>query len=195
MLGTNGAKLGPTGTPTTATDYRTNLKAIVDAILTQHPDAIVFLQQPIFYSPNTSKKDADYESPSPAILKSYFPEISGLVAGYAASHPNQVFAGDTRRTITSSRTTKPTWPPNMASMARSISIPTPRVPRASENSGPTRWPHISVISRACRYAPIHAITARGNKESDQEYVPNSIPSPKFEQIRIVQTTYRKFCRT
>jgi lysophospholipase L1-like esterase len=96
MLGTNdSAKLG-TNAATTPADYKTNLKSIVDAILALHPDATVFLERPIFYSPNTKKKDADYESPGPDLLKSYFPQITSLVADYAASHPNQVFEGDTK---------------------------------------------------------------------------------------------------
>jgi alpha-beta hydrolase superfamily lysophospholipase len=46
MLGTNdSAKLGKAGTFSTADDYRANLKAIVDTILTQHPDAKIFLQR------------------------------------------------------------------------------------------------------------------------------------------------------
>lgn len=57
MLGTNdSANSGPAGCPTAAADYRANLKAVVDELLTQYPSAKVFLNCPIFYSPNTVKK-------------------------------------------------------------------------------------------------------------------------------------------
>jgi lysophospholipase L1-like esterase len=98
MLGTNdSANSGPGGAPASAADYRANLKAIVDEILGLHPGATVFIQRPIFYSPNTIKKGADYGGAAASDrLKSYFPEIPALVADYAAAHPNQVFEGDTK---------------------------------------------------------------------------------------------------
>lgn len=98
MLGTNdSANSGPGGSPASPADYRANLESIVDEILGLHPGAIVLIQRPIWYSPNTIKKGADYGGAAASNrLKSYFPEIPALVADYAASHPNQVFEGDTR---------------------------------------------------------------------------------------------------
>ena len=97
MLGTNdSANHGPLGSPTSAADYRKNLKAIVDEILAKYPDSVIFLQRPIFYSPNTHNS-SDYEgAPAADRLKSYFPQISGLAADYAKSNPRHVFEGDTK---------------------------------------------------------------------------------------------------
>ena len=95
MLGTNdSANKGPTGSPVSADDYGKNLGKIIDKLLTEFPDGKFVINHPIWYSPNTHNS-ADYTGNSAANrLKSYFPAIDTLVAGYATSHPHHVFLGD-----------------------------------------------------------------------------------------------------
>jgi hypothetical protein len=95
-LGTNDSAItGPNGSPVSPQHYRENLKLISDSLLKEFPGCIIVIEKPIWYSTNTYN-GAMYLAEGLNRLQSYFPEIEGLVADYAASHPNQVFLGDTR---------------------------------------------------------------------------------------------------
>jgi lysophospholipase L1-like esterase len=79
-LGTNDSAIsGPKGAPVSKEGYRKNLKAIIDELFRQFPDAKVILQKPIWYSTNTYN---------------YFPELKSLVKSYSANNKTQVFLGD-----------------------------------------------------------------------------------------------------
>ncbi|MDD2305202.1 MAG: GDSL-type esterase/lipase family protein [Prolixibacteraceae bacterium] len=93
-LGTNDSAIsGPQGAPVSKEDYRKNMKAIIDELLRQFPDAKVVLQQPIWYSTNTYNR-SKYLAEGLARLQSYFPELESLVKSYSATNKNQVFMGD-----------------------------------------------------------------------------------------------------
>ena len=93
-LGTNDSAIsGPQGAPVSKEDYRKNMKAIIDELLRQFPDAKVVLQQPIWYSTNTYNR-SKYLAEGLARLQSYFPELEALVKSYSATNKNQVFMGD-----------------------------------------------------------------------------------------------------
>jgi len=95
-LGTNDSAVkGTNGAPVSKEDYKKNMKVIIDALLVKFPHAKVVIQQPIWYSPNT-QNGATYLAEGLARLQLYFPEINSLVAGYSATHKNQVFMGDTK---------------------------------------------------------------------------------------------------
>jgi lysophospholipase L1-like esterase len=96
MLGTNdSANHGPTGAPLPADGYAKNVRAIIDKLLGEFPDAKFVLHHPIWYSPNTHN-GADYQGNAAADrLKSYFGAIDAVVADEASSHPGHVFLGDT----------------------------------------------------------------------------------------------------
>jgi lysophospholipase L1-like esterase len=93
-LGTNdSAEKGPNGSPVKPEAYRNNLESIAGKLLTDFPDCKIFLQQPIWYSPNTYNSSR-YMSEGLARLKSYFPELQSLVKKYSESTPGHVFTGD-----------------------------------------------------------------------------------------------------
>jgi hypothetical protein len=93
MLGTNdSACKGPNGAPMPPLTYRGNLKAITDRLLAAYPRAKVVLQYPVWYSTNTYNRSC-YLAEGQARLRSYWPEIASLAAGYGLSHPGQVFEG------------------------------------------------------------------------------------------------------
>lgn len=95
MLGTNdSACKGPNGAPVNAPQYRTNMKVIIDELLSSYPQCKVALHRPIWYSPNTYN-GAIYLKEGLERLKSYLPELEILVGQYAQSHPHRVFMGDT----------------------------------------------------------------------------------------------------
>ena len=73
--------------------YQQNLKAIADSLLKEFPGCIIIFQHPIWYSPNTYN-GAKYLQEGLSRLQTYIPKIDELVAGYAATHPKQVFIGD-----------------------------------------------------------------------------------------------------
>ncbi len=93
-LGTNDSAIqGPLGAPVSKEAYGKNMKAIVDELLQQFPDAKIVLQQPIWYSPNTYN-GAKYLAEGLARLESYVPELKSLVKSYAEMNKNHVFMGD-----------------------------------------------------------------------------------------------------
>lgn len=93
-LGTNdSACSGPLGSPVVPTQYYTNLKVIIDELLTSYPKSIVVLQYPLWYSPNTYN-GAMYLNAGLQRLESYFPYITKLIDAYGKTHPNRVFPGN-----------------------------------------------------------------------------------------------------
>ena len=93
-LGTNDSAItGPHGAPVSPGDYQKNLKTICDKLLLDFPKAIIIIQHPIWYSPNTYN-GAQYLQEGLNRLQSYIPKIDELVADYAISNPKQVFTGD-----------------------------------------------------------------------------------------------------
>jgi lysophospholipase L1-like esterase len=95
MLGTNdSAVTGPRGAPVSPENYGKNLTTIMDQLLADFPGSEVFIQQPIWYSPNTHNHST-YEQAGLDRLNSYFPVIQAVVAAEAGVHKGQVHAGDT----------------------------------------------------------------------------------------------------
>ncbi len=93
-LGTNDSAItGPNGSPVSKENYYKNMKAIVDELLQQFPDAKIVLHQPIWYSPNTYN-GAKYLAEGLARLESYVPELKSLVKSYAETNKKHVFMGD-----------------------------------------------------------------------------------------------------
>ena len=93
-LGTNDSAIqGPHGAPVAADRYIENVKVIVDKLLTDFPKAIVVLQHPIWYSPNTYN-GSKYLQEGLSRLESYMPKIDSLAVSYQLTHPKQVFVGD-----------------------------------------------------------------------------------------------------
>lgn len=95
MLGTNDSACnGPFGSPVEPASYYTNLKAIVDELISLHPKCKIVIHQPIWYSPNTYN-GAMYLVAGLTRLKSYTPMIHKLIDHYSQAKPEQVFMGDT----------------------------------------------------------------------------------------------------
>jgi lysophospholipase L1-like esterase len=97
MLGTNDCSSNgvTTGSPVSQTDYAHNLQQIIDKLLAEFPDSKFVINHSIWFSPNTHNA-ADYTGSVAADrLKSYFPAVDALVAGYASSAPHHVYVGDT----------------------------------------------------------------------------------------------------
>lgn len=93
-LGTNDSAIqGPHGAPVAADRYIENVKTIVDKLLADFPKAIVVLQHPIWYSPNTYN-GSKYLQEGLSRLESYVPKIDSLVVSYESTHPSHVFVGD-----------------------------------------------------------------------------------------------------
>ena len=93
-LGTNDSAIqGPHGSPVSADRYIENVKIIVDKLLAGFPNAIVILQHPIWYSPNTYN-GSKYLQEGLTRLQSYIPKIDSLVKSYQQSHPKHIFVGD-----------------------------------------------------------------------------------------------------
>lgn len=93
-LGTNdSAEKGPNGSPVKPEAYQKNLESIADKLLADFPDCKIFLQQPIWYSPNTYNSSR-YMAEGLARLKSYFPELKALVEAYSQIRPGHVYIGD-----------------------------------------------------------------------------------------------------
>lgn len=93
-LGTNdSAEKGPNGSPVNPETYQKNLESIADKLLAYFPDCKIFLQQPIWYSPNTYNS-SKYMAEGLARLQSYFPGLQSLVKKYSQSGPGHVFIGD-----------------------------------------------------------------------------------------------------
>jgi len=93
-LGTNDSAIqGPHGAPVSADDYIQNVKTIIDKLLADFPAAIVILQHPIWYSPNT-QNGAKYLQEGLSRLQSYVPKLDSLAQSYAATNHKHVFIGD-----------------------------------------------------------------------------------------------------
>jgi lysophospholipase L1-like esterase len=96
MLGTNdSANNGTRGAPISAERYQTEMKKITDAIRQAHPDCLIFLHHPTWYSKNTHN-NADYEGDSAHDrLRSYFPVIGAMADADSKSAKQYIFLGDT----------------------------------------------------------------------------------------------------
>ncbi len=93
-LGTNDSAIqGPHGAPVSPEHYIGNVKTIVDKLLIDFPNAIIVLQHPIWYSPNTYNR-SKYMEEGLLRLQSYIPEIDSLVLSYRVTNPKHVFVGD-----------------------------------------------------------------------------------------------------
>lgn len=94
MLGTNDSAVkGPNGAPVSPQQYYTNLKVIVDELLSLYPQCLVVVHRPIWYSPNTYNR-AIYLKEGLRRLESYLSQLQTLVRQYEKSDPNRVFMGD-----------------------------------------------------------------------------------------------------
>ncbi len=92
-LGTNdSACSGPFGSPVVPQQYYTNLKVIIDELLSSYPGSKVVVQYPLWYSPNTYNGSV-YLKAGLERLQSYVPMIDKLVEDYSQSHKGRVFAG------------------------------------------------------------------------------------------------------
>ena len=93
-LGTNDSAIqGPHGAPVSPADYIQNVKTIIDKLLADFPKAIIVLQHPIWYSPNT-QNGSKYLQEGLSRLQRYIPQIDSLAASYSATNPKHVFVGD-----------------------------------------------------------------------------------------------------
>ncbi len=93
-LGTNDSAIkGPNGSPVSPKQYQTNVKVIIDRLLTLYPGCRVVIHRPLWYSPNTYN-GAMYLQEGLTRLQSYLPEIEKIIADYAVSNPRQVWMGD-----------------------------------------------------------------------------------------------------
>lgn len=94
MLGTNDSAVkGPNGAPVSPKQYQTNIKVIIDQLLSLYPNSRIVLNRPIWYSPNTYN-GAIYLLEGQKRLASYLPELELLVDGYAQRNPGHVWMGD-----------------------------------------------------------------------------------------------------
>lgn len=94
-LGTNDSAVqGPTGCPVSPQQYRRNMTAIIDRLLTLYPACRVVVHRPLWYSPNTSN-GAVYQEEGLARLQTYFPQLQQMVTEYGRRFPHRVFLGDT----------------------------------------------------------------------------------------------------
>jgi len=95
MLGTNDSAIkGTHGAPVNTTDYRHNLKTIMDSLLNEFPECVVVINHPLWYSPNTYN-GAQYLQVGLDRLQSYLPVIDSLVNEYKVARQH-VFLGDTK---------------------------------------------------------------------------------------------------
>lgn len=95
MLGTNDSAVkGPNGAPVSPQQYCTNVKVIIDELLSLYPNSLIVLHRPVWYSPNTYN-NAIYLKEGLQRLESYLPQLQTLVQLYGQSHPNRIFLGDT----------------------------------------------------------------------------------------------------
>lgn len=94
MLGTNDSAVkGPNGAPVSPQQYYTNMKVIMDELLSLYPHCLMVVHRPVWYSPNTYNS-ATYLKEGLLRLESYLPQLQALVGQYQARHPKQVFMGD-----------------------------------------------------------------------------------------------------
>jgi len=93
-LGTNDSAIkGPHGAPVPPDRYIDNVKTIVDKLLADFPKAIVVLQHPIWYSPNTYNS-SKYMEEGLSRVQAYIPKIDSLVSSYSLTKSKHVFVGD-----------------------------------------------------------------------------------------------------
>lgn len=93
MLGTNdSAERGPTGAPVSIANYYANMRGIVEYVLTKAPKAMIVIQYPIWYSPNTENTSL-YGLTGLDRLYGYHAIIDDLVSDLAAEYPGHVYAG------------------------------------------------------------------------------------------------------
>lgn len=96
MLGTNdSAEKGPNGSPVSPQQYYTNMKVIIDELLSLYPDAIIVINRPIWYSTNTHNRSV-YLKKGLERLNTYLPMIERLVTDYSKKKPMHVYLGDTK---------------------------------------------------------------------------------------------------
>jgi lysophospholipase L1-like esterase len=95
-LGTNDSAIeGPNGSPVSKEIYQKNMQTIVSELLTKYPGSKVVIHHPIWYSENTYNR-SKYLKEGLERLKTYIPEIDGLVHEYKTSYPGRVFKGDSK---------------------------------------------------------------------------------------------------
>ncbi|MEG1685367.1 MAG: GDSL-type esterase/lipase family protein [Bacteroides sp.] len=95
MLGTNDSAVkGPNGSPVSPQQYYTNMKAIIDELISLYPSCTVVVHAPVWYSPNTYN-NAIYLKEGLKRLQSYLPQLQTLVSEYGNTYPHRVFMGDT----------------------------------------------------------------------------------------------------
>lgn len=93
VLGTNDSAIeGPNGSPVSPEQYRTNVTAILDQLMSNYPGCIIVLHRPIWYSPNTQNRSR-YLAEGLARLQSYYPVLDAIAVSYRTTHPGQVFIG------------------------------------------------------------------------------------------------------
>ncbi|MBR5276964.1 MAG: alpha/beta hydrolase fold domain-containing protein [Bacteroidaceae bacterium] len=89
MLGTNDSAMsGPEGAPVSPDNYKANMKAIIDELISKIPGCKILLNYPIWYSPNTYN-GGKYLQEGLDRLRSYYPYIDEITQEY-----EQVIAGD-----------------------------------------------------------------------------------------------------
>lgn len=95
-LGTNDSAIeGPNGSPVSKEQYKQNMQTIISELLAKYPGSKVVLHHPIWYSENTYNR-SKYLKEGLERMKSYVPEIDGLITEYKTSQPGRVFKGDTK---------------------------------------------------------------------------------------------------
>ncbi|MCE6992989.1 GDSL-type esterase/lipase family protein [Dyadobacter sp. CY323] len=95
-LGTNDSAMeGPNGAPVSKENYKKNMQAIINELLTKYPGSKVVIQHPIWYSTNTYNR-SKYLEEGLERLKSYIPELNAMVKEYKDTNPDRVFKGDTK---------------------------------------------------------------------------------------------------
>lgn len=94
-LGTNDSAVeGTNGSPVSPSQYRRQMTAIIDRLLTLYPSSRVVVHRPLWYSSNTCN-GAVYLEEGLARLQTYYPQLQQLVAEYQRRWPGRVFMGDT----------------------------------------------------------------------------------------------------
>ena len=79
MLGTNDSAIkGPNGSPVSPSQYKENMKTILDAFLEKYPGCKIVVHRPIWYSPNTHN-GALYLKEGLKRLKKYYPHYRILL--------------------------------------------------------------------------------------------------------------------
>lgn len=82
------------GAPASRETFRSNLRTIIDSLLTRYPGSLAVVHAPIWYSPNTYN-GARYLVEGQRRLLPYRHEIKRLTEEYSAAMPGRVWLGDT----------------------------------------------------------------------------------------------------